>query len=89
MTLQNKGIKVEVAKGKADWYMYTELCKGCGLCLVKCPINIKEGGNTCLNWSKEVGIYMTPAVEPASDKCIACGTCAMLCPDSAIRIERK
>lgn len=89
MTTTYKGIKVEVAKGKADWCLYTDLCKGCGLCLVKCPINIKEGGNTCLNWSKEVGIYMTPAVEPASDKCIACGTCAMICPDSAIRIERK
>lgn len=87
-TKEYVGIKKEVAKGKADWYLYTDLCKGCGLCLAKCPINMKEGKNSCLNWSKEVGIYMTPAVEPC-DTCTGCGTCALVCPDSAIRIERK
>lgn len=82
------GIHVDgVAKGKADWYLYTDLCKGCGLCLVKCPIN--KQGKPCLNWSKEVGIYATPAVEPDPELCIGCGTCAMVCPDSAIRVERK
>ena len=87
-TKQYKGFVIEgCGKGKADWYMYTDLCKGCGLCIVKCPINAK--GEDCLNWSKEVGIYSTPAVQPDPDKCIACGTCALICPDSAIRIERK
>ncbi len=74
-------------KGKATWRLYTELCKGCGLCLVKCPINKK--GDNCLKWSKEVGIYSTPAVEPDPTLCIACGTCERLCPDSAIRIDRN
>jgi 2-oxoglutarate ferredoxin oxidoreductase subunit delta len=87
-TKQYKGIKVEgVAKGKADWYCYTDLCKGCGLCIVKCPINAK--GEKCLQWSKEVGLYQTPAVQPDPELCIGCGACALLCPDSAIRIERK
>ena len=46
-TVEHKGFKVEnVAKGKADWYCFTDLCKGCGLCIVKCP-------KKCLNWSKE------------------------------------
>lgn len=85
---QYKGYTVEgVAKGKADWTLFTELCKGCGLCLEKCPINLK--GEKCLGWSKEVGIYSTPAVEPDASLCIGCGTCALLCPDSAIRITRK
>ena len=81
--IQYKGYKIaDVAKGKADWYMFTDLCKGCGLCIVKCP-------KKCLNWSKEVGLYQTPCVEPNPDECIACGMCAMTCPDSAIKIVKK
>ena len=81
--IQYKGYKVaDVAKGKADWYMFTDLCKGCGLCIVKCP-------KKCLNWSKEVGLYQTPCVEPNPDECIACGMCALTCPDSAIKIVKK
>lgn len=86
-TKEYKGIVVKgCAKGKATWYLYSEQCKGCGLCLVKCPINKK--GENCLHWSKEVCLYATPAVEPDPEKCIACGTCALICPDNAIRIER-
>ena len=45
--IQYKGFKVaDVAKGKADWYMFSDLCKGCGLCMVKCP-------KKCLKWSKK------------------------------------
>lgn len=84
----HKGIVVKgCGKGRAEWYLYTDLCKGCGLCLIKCPINIK--GEKCLQWSKEVGLYMTPAVEPDPSLCIACGTCELICPDSAIRIEKN
>lgn len=83
-----KGIEVHgVQKGKADWLCYTHLCKGCGLCLVKCPINIK--GEKCLTWSKTVGVYQTPAVQADPDLCIGCGTCALVCPDSAIRLVKK
>ena len=86
-TQEHKGMVFEgCGKGKAKFYVYTKFCKGCGLCLIKCPINKK--GDICLKWSKEVGIYATPAVEPTPDKCIACGTCEMVCPDSAIRIDR-
>ena len=85
-TTEHKGFAVEnVAKGKADWYLFTDLCKGCGLCIEKCPL--KQSG--CLNWSKEVGIYQTPAVEPNPEICTACGMCATVCPDSAIKIVRK
>ena len=50
------GYKIEgVGKGKADYYVYTDLCKGCGLCIAKCPMN--KAGKECLTWSKEVGLY--------------------------------
>lgn len=81
--IQYKGFKVaDVANGKADWYMFSDLCKGCGLCIVKCP-------KKCLNWSKEVGLYQTPCVEPNPQDCIACGMCALTCPDSAIKVVKK
>lgn len=83
-----KGVVVKgCGKGRANWIIYKHLCKGCGLCIVKCPINIK--GEKCLNWSKEVGIYSTPMVQPDPALCIACGTCENICPDSAIRIEKN
>jgi len=81
--LKYKGYKVEnVAGGKADFYVYTDLCKGCGLCIAKCP-------KQCLKWSSETGLFQTPAVEPDPAACIGCNACALICPDSAIRIERK
>ena len=81
--IEYKGYKIaDVAKGKADWYMFTDLCKGCGLCMVKCP-------KKCLILSKEVGLYQTPCVEPNPDDCIACGMCALTCPDSAIKVVKK
>lgn len=73
-------------KGRADFYLYSNLCKGCGLCITKCPINVK--GDKCLQWSNVTGVFLTPAVKPDPEKCIACGTCEMVCPDSAIRIEK-
>ena len=83
MGISNLGIKIgDVAKGKADWYLFCDLCKGCGLCIDKCP-------KKCLNWSPTLGIYQTPVVEPKAEDCIGCGACALLCPDSAIRIEKK
>ena len=88
MDKEYKGYKIEgVGKGKADYYVYTDLCKGCGLCIAKCPMN--KAGKKCLQWSKEVGLYQTPAVAPDPEICIACGQCEMTCPDSAIRIEKK
>jgi 2-oxoglutarate ferredoxin oxidoreductase subunit delta len=86
--LQHKGMVFKGCgrKDEATYYIYTSMCKGCGLCIVKCPVNAK--GEKCLQWSKEVGIYATPAVEPNPDLCVACGMCEQICPDRAIRIEK-
>jgi len=71
-----------------DFYVFSQLCKGCGLCITKCPKKV-------LNWSPELGLYGTPVVElvekseNSQNACNACGLCAMYCPDCAIKIIKK
>ena len=68
---------------KASFNLFPELCKGCGLCIQKCPVKI-------ITWSTELGVYGTPAVcTTDQDKCIACKNCEMICPDAAISIIVK
>lgn len=66
---------------KGFWTLFAGLCKGCGLCIQKCP---KE----CMSWSDMLGVYGTPAVK-ITDECTACGLCETNCPDCAIAVEKK
>jgi 2-oxoglutarate ferredoxin oxidoreductase subunit delta len=73
------------AKGDNDkgyWAIFPRLCKGCGLCIQKCP-------KKCISWSEELGVYGTPRVHADMSECIVCGICQMVCPDCAIRVEKK
>lgn len=79
MTIEFKGRTVDLDKGL--WTLFPGLCKGCGLCVEKCPVD-------CINWSDILGVYGTPSVE-ADNRCIACGVCQNVCPDCAIRVDRK
>ncbi|MEG1478062.1 MAG: 4Fe-4S binding protein, partial [Clostridiales bacterium] len=36
--------------GKVKFYLFSNLCKGCGLCIEKCPKHT-------IGWSNRVGIY--------------------------------
>jgi 2-oxoglutarate ferredoxin oxidoreductase subunit delta len=67
--------------GKGVWVIFPSLCKGCGMCLEKCP-------KQCLSWSERLGVYGTPSVE-VGDECTVCGLCALFCPDCAIRTVRN
>ena len=67
---------------KGQWSIFPGLCKGCGLCREKCPVK-------CIGWSDNLGVYGTPRVVADMDKCIVCGICQMVCPDCAIRVEKK
>ena len=68
---------------RADFYIFPAYCKGCGLCMEKCP-------NNTLIWSDKLGTYGTPTViTKDEDSCIACMICEMVCPDCAIVVERK
>ncbi|SFG98818.1 2-oxoglutarate ferredoxin oxidoreductase subunit delta [Desulfotomaculum arcticum] len=73
------GRTLETEKG--HWTIFPGLCKGCGLCIQKCP-------KKCMSWSDVLGVYGTPSVE-INDECIACGICQNFCPDCAIAVEKK
>ena len=75
-----KSVMTECGKGK--FYLFTELCKGCGLCIEKCPKN-------AIGWADRLGIYGAPTVEPGhGDDSNACKTCQTICPECAILIEK-
>lgn len=67
-----------VNKGKIT--VHAGYCKGCGLCLVKCP----QGS---IEWANFLGVYGNPAVAIDRKKCNLCGLCALVCPDCAIDVE--
>lgn len=56
-------------------------CKGCGICIVKCPV-------AALSFSEELGIFATPVPKTDLERCIACGNCRNYCPDGAINVVK-
>lgn len=70
-----------MAKGKVTFD--TERCKGCGLCVNACPVNILALDSK--NCNKQ-GYQPAKIIEP--DKCIACANCAISCPDVCITVEK-
>lgn len=59
------------------------LCKSCGECIVKCPVN-------AISWDEEnLGVLGEPAIVIDVDTCIGCEICEQICPDNAIEITRK
>lgn len=62
-------------------FISPELCKGCGICIEKCPVG-------ALKFGSSVGVYGNPVPEIDLDKCIACGNCFRFCPDCAIKVKK-
>ncbi|MDR2047958.1 MAG: ferredoxin family protein [Treponema sp.] len=57
-----------------------ELCKGCYLCVRACPVKVLEKDAE----PNSQGSY--PSVPAHPEKCIACGSCYLVCPDVCIEI---
>lgn len=71
-----------MAKIKGAIVVDTERCKGCGLCVVACPVKIIE-------LAKEVNKKgYSFATQVDDDKCIGCASCAIVCPDGCISVYK-
>lgn len=59
-----------------------EYCKGCNLCIAVCkPGALSEGGE------RNAKSYLVPDHDP--EKCVACGTCEITCPEMAITVTKE
>jgi len=62
--------------------VYPSLCKGCGICVEKCPVR-------AISFSEEIGFFGNPVPKIDLKKCILCHNCSLFCPDTAITVEKK
>ena len=62
----------------------TDLCKGCGLCVLACPKKLLRISRSVIN-----GKGHHPAEISDVSKCVGCASCAMMCPDCVIKIEKE
>lgn len=67
---------------KTRWTRFPEYCKGCSLCIVRCPVH-------AISFSKDLNFLGTPMPIVDMQKCIGCGKCMAICPDGAIKVENK
>ena len=80
--IEKKEIQCEFSDDKKTWTRFPDHCKGCALCIVRCPVK-------ALKFSEDVGFLGNPLPIVDINTCIACGMCDKTCPDGAIRVERK
>lgn len=73
---------IVTADSKKEHIIFPHLCKGCGICIEKCPYK-------ALTWSDKKNFISQFIPKVAIDKCTACKTCQEFCPDSAIKVEKK
>jgi len=59
-----------------------ESCKGCELCVSFCPVEILSLDLERMNAK---GYHLISVSD--INKCIACAQCAIVCPDSVIKVE--
>ena len=80
MSLTDKAVIFEGTHSRLT--VFPRLCKGCGLCIEKCPVKT-------LAWSDNLGVYGTPLPQVTEEiGCMGCGMCQIVCPDAAISVGR-
>ena len=75
-----KSMDVSNYRAKFD----NESCKGCGLCVKRCPMDAirLEASDEAKNKTGKISM-----LEP--DLCIGCGVCAFKCPTDSITLEKR
>ncbi len=72
-----------MAKIKGSIIVDNERCKGCGVCVASCPLQV-------LSLSAEVNGKGYPfAIMVKADQCSGCASCAIICPDNCITVYRQ
>jgi NAD-dependent dihydropyrimidine dehydrogenase PreA subunit len=61
-----------------------EICKACGLCVKRCPMDAIQ-----LKFSTEATNKFRKAVVVDPDLCIGCGVCVHKCKPKSITLKRK
>lgn len=59
------------------------LCKGCEMCVNNCPKGLIALAKDRIN---QKGYHPAEITDP--DSCIGCKSCAVMCPDVCITVER-
>lgn len=62
----------------------TDRCKACELCVSFCPKQVLGLDQNMIN---VLGYHPVTALKP--EDCTGCGTCALMCPDVIIEVERE
>ena len=75
-------IQQEFKTDKITWKRFPNYCKGCSLCIVRCPVK-------ALSLSKDLGFLGNPMPIVDMEKCIGCKMCQKTCPDAAIKVDKK
>ena len=69
---------------RANLLFDQDRCKGCELCVDTCPKHILA---LDLGTTNKKGYH--PAGVTDLSQCIACASCARICPDSVITVEKE
>ncbi len=72
-----------MAKIKGALQIDKERCKGCGVCITACPLQILELSNEVNGKGYQFAVMVK------ADQCTGCASCAIICPDSCITVYRQ
>jgi len=78
--IQAHGVNIYKNKDRIG-YVNPKYCKGCLICVLKCPVK-------AISLGSDLGVYLLPVPKIDLEKCIACGNCRKFCPDGAIGVDK-